>query len=65
VEFTQLQKEIEILSPDLQKRLMGLLVSIQLRRDHSLEEFERRLDDRSPSSWLPLKEAEKRLEDMP
>jgi hypothetical protein len=65
MEFVQLQREIEILSPALQKRLMGFLLSIQLKRDHSLDEFERRLDDRSSDSWLSLEEAENRLKDLP
>jgi hypothetical protein len=65
MEFVQLQREIEILSPALQKRLMGFLLSIQLKRNHSLDEFERRLDDRSSDSWLSLEEAENRLKDLP
>jgi hypothetical protein len=57
-----LQREAERLSPEEQRKLIGFLVTMDIRRDKEYrEKLGRRLDDQDPQAWLNLKEAERRL----
>jgi hypothetical protein len=57
-----LQREAERLSPEEQRKLIGFLVTMDIRRDKDYrEQLGRRLDDQDPQAWLNLKEAERRL----
>jgi hypothetical protein len=63
MKLDELQREAERLSSDEQRKLIGFLVAIGLRRTEGYrEELSRRLDDRSADSWLSLGEAARRLE---
>lgn len=63
VKLDELQREAERLSSDEQRKLIGYLVAIELRRTEGYrEELTRRLDDRSPESWISLEEATRRLQ---
>lgn len=58
----ELQHEIEQLDEKEQKRLLGFMVGLQVRRDSAYrEELTRRLDDRDPERWIPLEEMQRRL----
>jgi hypothetical protein len=59
MQFDELQREAERLTPEERRRLIGFLVSIDIRRDRA--ELSQRLDDRDPQFWISLKEAERRL----
>jgi hypothetical protein len=60
MQLDELRREAERLTPEERRKLIGFLVSIDIRRDRA--ELSRRLDDQNPESWLNLKEAERRLE---
>lgn len=58
----ELQREAERLSSEEQRKLIGFLVAMNVRRDEGYrEELARRLDDQDPQAWMSLKEAERRL----
>jgi|TARA_B100001093_G_scaffold23169_1_gene20594 hypothetical protein len=60
--FTELQKEVELLDAEGQKRLMGYLVSLQIRRnDEYRAELTRQLDQEDRTKWISFDEVEKRL----
>ena len=59
MQLDELQREAERLSPEERRKLIGFLVSIDIRRDRA--ELGRRLDDLDPQSWINLKDAERRL----
>jgi hypothetical protein len=59
MQLDELQREAERLSAEERRKLIGFLVSIDIRRDRT--ELSRRLDDQNPESWINLKEAERRL----
>jgi hypothetical protein len=60
--FAEIELQVEVMSPEQQRKLMALLVSLELRRDETLcAELGRRLDDRSPGAWVSLDEVERRL----
>jgi hypothetical protein len=62
VKLDDLQREAERLSPEEQRKLIGFLVTMDIRRDEGYqEELSRRLDDKDPQAWISLKEAERRL----
>jgi hypothetical protein len=62
VKLDDLQREAERLKPEEQRKLIGFLVSIDIRRDEEYrEELGKRLDDQDPQAWINLKEAEQRL----
>jgi hypothetical protein len=62
MELQELQREAERLNPQEQRKLISFLVALDLRRDERLhEELQRRLDDRDPSGWIRLEEAERQL----
>jgi len=59
----ELESEIEGLNPTQQKRLMGFLVSLQIRRDREYsKELSRRIDETDPEKWTTLEEVEKRYD---
>jgi hypothetical protein len=59
VKLDELQREAERLSPEEQRKLIGFLVSRDIRRDESYrEELSKRLDDQQSEAWINLKEAE-------
>ena len=59
---TELQHEIEQLDEKEQKRLMGFMVGLQVRRDSVYrEELTRRLNDRDPKRWISLVELQRRV----
>ena len=59
MQLDELQREAERLSPEERRKLIGFLVSIDIRRDRA--ELGRRLDDLDPQSWINLKDAERRF----
>ncbi len=59
MQLDELQREAERLTPEERRKLIGFLVSIDIRRDRM--ELSRRLDDQDSQSWINLKEAERRL----
>jgi len=59
MQLDKLQREAERLTPEERRKLIGFLVSIDIRRDRM--ELSRRLDDQDSQSWINLKEAERRL----
>jgi len=62
MELQELQREVERLNPEEQRKLISFLVGLDLRRDEGFrEELQRRLDDREPNEWMRLDEAERRL----
>ena len=62
MKLDELQREAEQLSPEEQRKLIGFLVAMDLRRvDGYREELSRRLDDQDPDAWITLNEAERRL----
>lgn len=62
MKFDDLQREAERLSPEEQRKLIGFLVAMDVRRDEGYrEELSRRLDDLDPQGWMSLKDAERRL----
>jgi hypothetical protein len=62
VKLDDLQREAERLSPDEQRKLIGFLVAMDVRRDGSYRsELTRRLDDRTAQNWVSLKEARDQL----
>ena len=62
MELQELQREAERLNPEEQRKLIGFLVALDLRRDEGFrDELQRRLDDRDPNGWMTLDEAERRL----
>lgn len=61
MKIVELEKEIEGLNPRQQKRLMGFLLSLQVRRDRDYrKELTRRLDETDPAKWTPLQDLEER-----
>jgi hypothetical protein len=62
MELQELQREVERLNPEEQRKLISFLVALDLRRDEGFrDELQRRLDDRDPNGWIRLDEAERRL----
>jgi hypothetical protein len=62
MKLDDLQREAERLSPEEQRKLIGFLVTMDIRRDEEYrEELSRRLDDQDPGAWINLKEAEHKL----
>ena len=62
MKLDDLQREAERLSPEEQRKLIGFLVTMDIRRDEDYRaELRRRLDDRDPQGWISLNEAERRL----
>jgi len=59
MKLDELQREAERLTPEERRKLIGFLVSINIRRDSA--ELTRRLNDQSSEGWVSLKEAERRL----
>jgi hypothetical protein len=53
------QCEAERLTPEERRKLIGFLVSIDIRQDRA--ELTRRLNNQSSEGWISLKEAERRL----
>ena len=62
MKLDDVQREAERLSPEEQRKLIGFLVTMDIRRDEDYRaELRRRLDDRDPQGWISLNEAERRL----
>jgi hypothetical protein len=62
VNFEDLRREAENLPVSEQKKLLGFLVSLEIRRDESLVRMlGERLDDRKPENWISLKDAQRQL----
>jgi len=62
MKLDELQREAEGLSPEEQRKLIGFLVAMDVRRDVGYrDELSRRLDDKNPQAWMSLREAEWRL----
>jgi len=59
MKLDELQREAERPSPEERRKLIGFLVSIDVRKDRA--ELTRRLSDQSAEGWISLKEAERRL----
>ena len=62
MKLDDLHREAERLSPEERRKLIGFLVTMDIRRDEDYRaELRRRLDDRDPQGWISLNEAERRL----
>jgi len=62
MKIVELEKEIEGLNPKQQKRLMGFLLSLQIRRDHEYrKELTSRINETAPEKWVSLEDLEKRV----
>ena len=62
MKLDELQREAERLTPEEQRKLIGFLIAMDLRRDGGYRtELTRRLDDNDPEGWMTLKDAETRL----
>ena len=62
MKLDEIQREAERLNPEEQRKLIGFLVAMSLRRNEGYqEELSRRLGDRDPQAWISLSEAERRL----
>jgi hypothetical protein len=59
MKLDELQREAERLTAEDRWKLIGFLVSIDIRKDRA--ELTRRLSDQSSKGWISLKEAEARL----
>ena len=60
--LNDIQREAEQLAPEEQKKLIGFLVQMNLRRDEGrLAEIARRIEDHSPNAWMSLRQAEERF----
>ena len=59
MKLDELQREAERLTAEERRKLIGFLVSIDIRKDRA--ELTGRLSDQSPEGWISLKEAERRL----
>ena len=59
MKLDELQRQAQRLTAEERRKLIGFLVSIDIRKDRS--ELTRRLNDQSPEGWVSLKEAERRL----
>jgi hypothetical protein len=57
MKIADLEREIEVLNPKQQKRLMGFLLSLQIRRDHDYRrELTARVDERDPAKWTSFED---------
>ena len=62
MKLDELQAAAEQLSPAEQKKLIGFLVAIDLRRDAAYRnELTNRLSDKNAANWISLKELKDRL----
>ena len=60
--WDDLQREAEHLSPEERRKLIGFLIAMDIRSGEGYrEELSRRLDDPDRAGWISLKEAELRL----
>jgi len=59
MKLDELQREAERLTAEERRKLIGFLVSIDIRKDRA--ELTQRLSDQSSKGWISLKEAEARL----
>lgn len=59
--FTELQKEVELLDTDSQKKLMGYLVSLQIRRNDEYRAQLTRQLDQPNDRWMSFDEVEQKL----
>lgn len=60
MKLDELQREAERLTPEEQRKLIGFLAAMDLRRDEGYRtELTRRMDD--PDGWMTLKDAETRF----
>lgn len=61
MDIVTLQQELEALPVDQQDRVAAFLTALRLRRDGTMGEFGRRLDDKDPAKWIEWDEAKQRL----
>ena len=59
MKLDELQREAERLTAEERRKLIGFLVSIDIRKDRA--ELTRRISDQSCEGWVSLREAERRL----
>jgi len=59
MKLDELQREAERLTAEKRRKLIGFLVSIDIRKDRA--ELTRRVSGQSSKGWISLKEAEARL----
>ena len=58
----ELQREVEHLTPDERRKLIGFLVTIEMRKNEGYrEELSRRVADKDSTSWVRLNDAERQL----
>ena len=61
MDIVALQQELEALPGDQQDRVAAFLTSLRLKRDGTMDEIRRRLDDKDPAQWIEWGEAKRRL----
>jgi hypothetical protein len=60
--LAELQREIDRLDREDQRKLIGYLVAADVRRDPAYRaEIARRLEDQKPENWINLKDARREL----
>jgi hypothetical protein len=66
MKLAEIEREIAQLNAESRRKLMALLVSLEIREEHSIRsELTRRLDDKSEGGWMPLKEVKEKLSRLP
>lgn len=61
MDIVALQNERQALPVDQQDRLAARLTALRLRREGTLQEISRWLDDRNPAKWIDWNEAKQRI----
>ena len=62
MKLDDIRREAESLSPEEQRKLIGFLVTMNIRRDKNYRQrLSQRLDDPDPQNWVKLDEAQRQL----
>lgn len=61
MEIAAIQEEIRALPPDEQNMIAAFLTSLRMKRDGSMAEITRRLDDKDPANWRTWDEVKAEL----
>lgn len=66
MKLAEIEQEITQLDAESRRKLMALLVTLQIREQRTVRsELTRRLDDKSPDGWMPLEEVKEKLNRLP
>ena len=62
MKFAEIEGEVSQLNSDSRRKLMALLVSLEIRDEQAVRsELTRRLDDKSKKDWIPLGQVKEQL----